>query len=251
MAFSSPSSDAQTIGFGCGAAEQRGFLVGGAAGGDALEGVPHHRIAAHALVDREIALEYRALRTERGDAGLDIWAPGLLEILRGGRHVVLEEGKAGELHAQPSDLDVDIRAGSNLADGGAPLGECLLALAGVGSDRQRPAHMIEHDRRLRKSAGQIDNVAELGVEQPCVEPQAERGEAGEPLAEIAVAVEALGGPRAVDREARVGVPSGTVAISFLASAGDGDMLLENPLGAAADPEVDVADDSGDAPRRPV
>src|SRR3984893_12391628 len=225
MAFSSPSSDAQTIGFGCGAAEQRGLLVGGAPGGDALEGVPHHRIAATTLVDREIALEYRTLRTERGDAGLDIWAPGLLEILRGGRHVVLEEGKAGELHAQPSDLDVDIRAGRNLSAGGAPLGECLLALAGVGSDRQRPAHMIEHDRRLRKSAGQIDNVAELGVEQPCVETQAERGEAGEPLAEIAVAVEALGGPRAVDREAPVVMAWGAGAEGFEGAAGGHDVLL--------------------------
>src|SRR4029434_9218711 len=62
MAFFPPSSNAQTIGFGCGSAEQRGLLVGRATGGDALEGVPHHRIAAHTLVDREIALEHRALR---------------------------------------------------------------------------------------------------------------------------------------------------------------------------------------------
>src|ERR1700730_12357188 len=116
MAFSSPSSDAQTIGFGCGAAEQRGFLVGGTAGGDALEGVPHHRIAAHAFVDREIALEHRALRAEGSDAGLDVRAPGLLEILRGGRHVVFEESKACQLHAQPADLDIYIGAGGYLTD---------------------------------------------------------------------------------------------------------------------------------------
>src|SRR6266478_6046605 len=245
------SSHLQTIGLGCGSAEQRGFLVGGAPGGDALEGVPHDRIAAHALVDREIALEHRALRTERGDAGLDIWAPGLLEILRGGRHVVLEEGKACQLHAQPADLDIDIGAGGNLADRGAPLCERLLALAGIWPDRQRSANVIEHDRRVRKGPCQIGDIAELGMEQPRIEAEAQRSQPGKPLAEIAVAVEALGGPRAVDREARVAMPSGAVADAFEAAAGDCDMLLKDAFGAAADPEIDIADDASDAARVPV
>src|SRR5436190_9790003 len=58
------------------AGEQRRLLRRRTAGRDALEGIPEHRIAAAALVDREIALEHRALRAERGDAGLDIGAPG-------------------------------------------------------------------------------------------------------------------------------------------------------------------------------
>ena len=52
--------------------------------------------------------------------------------------------------------------------------------------------MVEHDRRLRKGARQIGDVPQLRVEDPGVEAEAERGEAGEPLAKIAVAVEAVG-----------------------------------------------------------
>src|SRR5580704_8853295 len=71
----SAASRPQTIGPFGRAAEQRGLLVGRVAGGDALERIPQHLIAAGALVDREIAFEHRALRTERADAGLDIGAP--------------------------------------------------------------------------------------------------------------------------------------------------------------------------------
>src|SRR5207244_9702707 len=60
-----------------------------------------------------------------------------------------------------------------------------------------------------------------------------------------------GSPRAVDREAGVGMPSGTIADAFEAAAGDRDVLLEDSLGAAADPEIDIADDPGDATRRPI
>src|SRR6266446_1484110 len=89
------------------------------------------------------------------------------------------------------------------------------------------------------------------MEQPGVEAEAQRGQPGKALAEIAVAIEALGCPRAVDREARVCMPSGTVADALEASARKGDVLLENALGAAADPQVDIADDPGNAPCRPV
>src|SRR4030088_2152895 len=40
-----------------GAAEQRGLLVARVARGEPLVGVPQYRVAAHALVDRKIALE--------------------------------------------------------------------------------------------------------------------------------------------------------------------------------------------------
>jgi len=68
------------------------FSSARAAGGDPLEGVPHDRIAAHPLVDREIALEHRALRAEGVDADFDVRAPGFLEVLRGGWVIILEEG---------------------------------------------------------------------------------------------------------------------------------------------------------------
>src|SRR5580700_8438218 len=75
----------ETIGPSGGAAEQRGLLVGGIPGRDALERIPQHLIAAGAFIDREIAFEHRTLRPEGGDADFDIGAPSLLQILRGGR----------------------------------------------------------------------------------------------------------------------------------------------------------------------
>src|SRR5690349_3228788 len=80
----------------CSAAEQGGLLVGGAPGGDALEGIPHHRVAAHALVDRKVAFEHRALGTEGIDAGLDVRAPSLFKLLRRRRRVVLEKAETGQ-----------------------------------------------------------------------------------------------------------------------------------------------------------
>src|SRR5215471_9009579 len=128
------TSDRQSIGLLCGAAEQRGLLLRRAAGGDALEGVPHYRIAAHAFVDREIALEHRALWAEGIDAGLDIGAPCLLEVFRGGRHVILEKREAGQLHAEPAELHISVGMARDLADAVAPLSESLLALAGIGAN---------------------------------------------------------------------------------------------------------------------
>jgi len=45
--------------------------------------------------------------------------------------------------------------------------------------------------------------------------------------------------------------SGAVADALEAPAGDHDVLLEDTLGPAADPQIDIADDPGDAPRRSV
>src|SRR6202022_1115647 len=58
------------------AGEECGLFGGGIAGGDALEGVPQGGVAAAALVDREVALEHRALGAEGGEASLDIGPPG-------------------------------------------------------------------------------------------------------------------------------------------------------------------------------
>src|SRR5208282_826729 len=169
-----------------GAAEQSGLLVGGVAGRDPLKGVPQHLIAAGALVDREIALEHRALGAESGYAGLDVGAPSLLQVLGGRRLIVVEEGVAGELHPEPAELHVGVGEAGNGVDAVAPLGKPLLALAGIRSDRQWRAAMIEHDRRLREGAGQIDNVAELRLEHPGVKGETQRGEGCKPFAKALI-----------------------------------------------------------------
>ena len=66
-----------------------------------------------------------------------------------------------------------------LADPPAPLGEYLVALAGIAAEADRAADMVEHDLRLGKGARQIDQLAELGVVHPGVEAEAERRETRE------------------------------------------------------------------------
>ena len=78
-----------------------------------------------------------------------------------------------------------------LADPRAPLGEDLVALAGVAAEADRAADMVEHDRRLGKGARQIDQLAELRVIHPSIEAEAERREPGETLAHLRVHQAAL------------------------------------------------------------
>src|SRR6202045_5109750 len=149
-------------------------------GSQAFERVPKHRIAAGALVGREIALEHRALRPECGDAGLDIRLPRLRQILRGGWLGIVEEIESDHPHAEAAELDIGVGKGGDLLDQPAPLLERLVTLAGIGSDRDRAADMVEYNRRLREAARQIDEVAELGLEHPRFKGEIEPGWGGYP-----------------------------------------------------------------------
>src|SRR5437870_3438157 len=129
----------------CCAGEQRRLFGGGAAGGDVLEGVPQRGIAAAALVDREIALEHRALGAEGGDAGLDIGPPGGSQFLRARRQLAGMDGEPEHPHAEPAELDVDIGAGRQFADPSAPFCEDLVAPAGIRTEADGTADMVEDD----------------------------------------------------------------------------------------------------------
>src|SRR5207244_9617430 len=72
----------QSIELQRGVVEHRILLIGRIVLGDALERVPQIGIAAHPLVDREVAFEHRAVGTEGGDAGVEIRAPRLGQLLR-------------------------------------------------------------------------------------------------------------------------------------------------------------------------
>ncbi len=111
--------------------------------------------------------------------------------------------------------------------------------------------MVQDNCRLRKGARQIGHVVELGLEQPGIETEAERGETGEALAEILVAVEPLRRAGAINLQARIIVPGGAVADALEAAARDRHVLFEDALGATADAEIDVADDAVDAFRLAV
>src|ERR1700730_17734304 len=126
-----------------------------------------------------------------------------------------------------AELHVSIGEAGDLADTVAPFRKCLLAFARVGADRERAADMVEHDGRLREGARLIRNIAQLRMEQPRVEGEPERGEPGEPFAEITVAVEPLRGAGAIDRKARILVPGRAIADAFEPPSRDRDVLLED------------------------
>src|ERR1051326_3136587 len=168
------------------AGEQRRLLVGRAARGDALEGVPEHLIAAASFIDREVAFEHRACAPERLDAGLDIGPPQCRKLFRAGRKFTGMHIEAEHPHAEPAELHMHIRAAREFCDAVLPLGENVVALAGIGADADRPADMVEHDRRLRKGARLIDELAELREIHPRFEAEAERMELGEALAHLGV-----------------------------------------------------------------
>src|SRR6516165_6522233 len=107
-----------------------------------LERVEQHWIAAGTLVDREVALEHRALGAEGGDAGLDIWPPGRRQLLRARRQLTQMMSEPEHPHAESAELDVNVGAGCKLADLGTPAGEDLVALAGIGAEADRPADMV-------------------------------------------------------------------------------------------------------------
>src|SRR5208282_87339 len=86
---------------------------------------------------------------------------------------------------------------------------------------------------------------------PRLERQVEWCQCRETFAPGPVEIEPFAGTRGEDPEARVGVPGGTVADAAEAPARGNDVLFENALGAAADAEIDIADDPGAGPCRAV
>src|ERR1700719_3412805 len=77
----------------CGAGEEIGLFGCGGATREPFECVEQHRIAAGALVDREVAFEHAAAGAEILDAGVDIGPPGigyLTGCRRPRRHVKIE-----------------------------------------------------------------------------------------------------------------------------------------------------------------
>src|SRR5438105_6546374 len=106
--------------------------------------------------------------------------------------------EAEKPHAEPAELHMHIRAARELRDAVLPFGEDFVALPGIGADADRPADMVENDRRLREGARQIDKLAELREIHPGVEAETERVELREALAHLRVEQEPGG---AVDRGA--------------------------------------------------
>src|SRR5205085_494078 len=180
----SPLCDVEAIGAGRGAGEQRELFVARGAGSEALEGVPQSLVADRHFVHREIALEHAAGRSEQLDAGLDIGPPNLSDRLGGGRHWRAVKIVASAAVDHAAELDDDIGTGGQLGHRPLPIGENLVASAGIGAVAERTADMPHDDRRRRKGARQIDDIGELRVVEPGVEAEPQRRQPFDPGAEI-------------------------------------------------------------------
>src|SRR2546421_5436341 len=147
--------------------EQIGFLGSARALGEQLAGVPEHRIAVRALVDREVALEHATRWAERRDAGFDVWPPSVRERLRGRRFGRLFETEAADAHAEPAEFYVDIRPLGERLNRLLPTREDVLALVGIDADR--PAAVIEHNLRIGERIGEARQRIDLGMVDPGIE----------------------------------------------------------------------------------
>ena len=137
-----------------------------------------------------------------------------------------------------------IGAPGQLGNAGAPLGKDRVAAPGIGADPDRPADMVEHDRRLGKRARQIDELAELGVVHPRVEAEAERVQPGKPLAHRPVHQESGGAVHRGAARGIVGVRGRDEADPAKPSAAGHDHRLEHRLDPRPEREIGIADDAG-------
>src|SRR5258708_37250352 len=133
------------------------------------------------------------------------------------------EGDHGE--AETGGLEISVGEARDLLDLGVPSGEGFVALARIGTDRDRSTDVIEHDPRLREGMRQIDDVAELGLEDPSVESQIQRDERRKAFPEVLVQVQSRPGGPAEAPEHRILAPGRAVANAADAAIGDGEVAL--------------------------
>ena len=164
--------------------EQPGLLVRRVAGGQALERVPQHGVAAASLIHGEIRFEHAALHPELLHGVLVIVPRGVHEFLAGGRAWLRMPAKAVDLHIDPAQLGHDVGAGRQLGHMGAPLRIHLVGLAGIGSDANRSTKMVEDNRGVGKGPGEIGDLRDLVVIAPGFKRQLARRQMGKTGPEI-------------------------------------------------------------------
>src|SRR5689334_12968711 len=140
-------------------------------------------IAAAAFVDREVAFEHGSSDAEGLDARLDVGAPGVGELFGRRRQSALVNIETEQTHAEAAELDADVRTLRELANRFAPLLEHFVAPAGVGTDADRSADMIENHRRVRASARERNHLVELRVIHPRIERKTEGRQTSQSLAQ--------------------------------------------------------------------
>src|SRR5207302_10159698 len=147
----------------------------------------------------------------------------------------LVPAEAVDLHVDPSELGDDVGTGGELRDGFAPLRVDVLRVAGVGTDAQRPAEVIEDDRGAGKRAGQRGDVRDLVVVGPRLERELARRQVLESYPEVVAQQQTLPGLGTVTRHRVVRVPGRSEANATEPAAAGGDLRVEHggpPVAAA-------------------
>src|SRR4051794_38897452 len=206
-----PSSSAELVDAARRAREQGRLLASRGLGGDPLEGIPQHAVAAGDLVDGKVALVHAAVRSEQLYASFDPRPEGLGQFLRARRLGPLVEVEPAHRHAEAADLDGDVLALGELGHGLLPGRPHLVVAAGVAGIAQRATNVVEDDRGVGEGVGQLGDLSDLRMVEPGVEGQVALGELLEAFAPGLVAGQ-LGrrvGARIAD--AGIGIPAGLVA----------------------------------------
>ncbi len=86
--------------------------------------------------------------------------------MRHGGFVLIEHA---DPHAEPAQLDRHVGALCQRRHVALPIGEGFLGPAGIGTDAQRPADMVQDDRRVGEGSRQVDDFGELRMELPGLE----------------------------------------------------------------------------------
>src|ERR1700712_3134132 len=103
----------------------------GRPGDDPLKGVPDGAVSACAAFRGIIAFEHAAVGAEGFYPGLTPWSPLRRQLLRSCRRIGHEAWKGAIIHAQPAQLQHDVRQGGQPPDIGPPYREPGVSLSRI------------------------------------------------------------------------------------------------------------------------
>ena len=152
-----------------------------------------------------------------------------------------------DLHVQPAKLGDHVRAARQLVDLRLPGGEHLVLLAGIGTDAERTAEVVENELRIRERPREADGVGELGVRAPDLEAQLAGAQMLEAGSKVVVQKQALGRVRAVVLDVGAFVPECPAPDPAKPAAACRNMRIQDIGRRVSNPQIDRADDPGGDP----
>ena len=121
----------------------------------------------------------------------------------------------------------------------------------IGSDPNRPAYMVEDDRGLRKGAGEIGKLGELGMVEPSLEGKPKRcqtGKAGAPGGIEHLSLQRIG---ASPGQHLVLIPGDGVPDAAKAAISGRDLGLQHARDPVTQSQIGMTDDGAAQPGRTV